>query len=157
MNTLTRFVQRLARPLALLLGGCLLGPGLSWAQQAENLGSHWVHYSIINTSQLSPEVANAIGVQRSASRALLNLAVLRKSEDGMDIPVRAQVQVSMVNLAGQRRELELREVIEQDAVYYLASFRIHNEERATFRVRVLPEDLSGSPREFTFQQQFFIF
>lgn len=157
MNRMRHVVPAFTGSLALLVLACLLGPGLSWAQQAEDLGTHWVHYSIINTSQLSPEVANAIGVQRSASRALLNLAVLRKSEDGMDVPVRAQVRVSMINLAGQRRQLELREVIEQDAVYYLASFRIHNEERATFRVSVRPEDLSGPPREFTFQQQFFIF
>lgn len=132
-------------------------PVLGWPQQAEDLGEHWVHYSIINTSQLTPEVANAIGVQRSASRGLLSLAVLRKNDDGMDRPVRAQIRVHMANLAGQRRELELREVAEQDAIYYLASFRIHNEERATFRVSVLPEDLSGPPREFSFQQQFFVY
>ena len=152
-----RLSQAVWLSAALLVLAAVLGSGLSWAQQAEDLGSHWVHYSIINTSQLSPEVANAIGVQRSASRALLNLAVLRKSADGMDVPVRAQVRVNMVNLAGQRRVLELREVIEQDAVYYLASFRIHNEERATFRVSIVPEGLSGAPREFSFQQQFFVF
>ena len=127
------------------------------AQQAEDLGTHWVHYSVINTSQLSPEVASAIGVQRSASRALLNLAVLRKSDQGMDQAVRAQIQVQAVNLAGQRRDIELREVVEQDAVYYLGSFRIHNEERIRFRVSVLPEDLDGPAREFSFQQQFFVY
>lgn len=157
MTRMRAYVQTFLRPAALVVLAGLIGPALSWAQQAEDLGTHWVHYSIINTSQLAPEVAKAIGVQRSASRALLNLAVLRKGENGLDQPVRAQIRVHMVNLAGQRRELELREVIEQDAVYYLASFRIHNEERATFRVSVLPQDLSGAPREFTFQHQFFVF
>lgn len=133
----------------------LAGPAL--AQQAEDLGTHWVHYSAINTSQLTPQVASAFGIQRSASRALLNLAVLRKNEDGMDQAVRAQIQVHAVNIAGQRREVELREVAEQDAIYYIGSFRIHNEERLTFRVSVLPEDLPGSPREFSFQQQFFVY
>jgi len=127
------------------------------AQQAEDLGTHWVHYSAINTSQLSPQVAGAFGIQRSSSRALLNLAVLRKNEDGLDRPVRARIRVQAVNLAGQRRELELREVVEQDAVYYIASFRIHNEERITFRISVRPEDLDGPAREFSFQQQFFIY
>ncbi len=144
----------------LVLIGLLLiafSPVSIQAQQAEDLGTHWVHYSTINTSQLTPQVASAIGVQRSASRALLNIAVLRKSADGMDLPVRAQIRVQAVNLAGQRREVELREVVEQDAVYYLGSFRIHNEERMTFRVSVLPEDLSGAPREFSFQQQFFVY
>ncbi len=126
------------------------------AQQAEDLGSHLVHYSAINTSQLTPEVASAIGVQRSSSRALLNLAVLRKNEQGMDRPVRASIRVEAVNIAGQRRDVELREVTEQDAIYYLGSFRFHNEERITFRVSVHPEDRPGPAREFSFQQQFFV-
>lgn len=127
------------------------------AQQAHDLGTHWVHYSAINTSQLAPETAAAFGLQRSASRTLLNLAVLRKGEDGLDRPVRASIEGEAVNLAGQRRRLQLREVVEQDAIYYIASFPIHNEERITFRLRVLPEDLDGPPREFSFQQQFFVY
>ncbi len=141
--------------LAVLLGLFLLAP--AQAQQAEDLGTHRVHYSAINTSQLTPQVASAFGIQRSASRALLNLAVLRKTDDGLDRPVRAQIRVQAVNMAGQRRDLELRERVEQDAIYYLATFRIHNEERISFRVSVLPEDLEGSPREFSFQQQFFVY
>lgn len=148
-----------AGPILLVLLGLLLlvASARAEAQQAEDLGTHWVHYSVINTSQLAPEVASAIGVQRSASRALLNLAVLRKNDDGMDHAVRAQIRVQAVNLAGQRRDIELREVVEQDAVYYLGSFRIHNEERIRFRVSVLPEDLDGPARDFSFQQQFFVY
>lgn len=151
--------RALAGPiLVLLLSLFLLGlSARAQGQQAADLGTHWVHYSVVNTSQLAPEVASAIGVQRSASRALLNLAVLRKNDHGMDQAVRAQIQVQAVNLAGQRRDIELREVVEQDAIYYLGSFRIHNEERIRFRVSVLPEDLDGQAREFSFQQQFFVY
>ena len=135
----------------------LLASSGALAQQAEDLGTHWVHYSAVNTSQLSPEVASAIGVQRSASRALLNLAVLRKGDDALDEAVKADIRVRAVNLAGQRREVALQEVVEQDAIYYLGSFRIHNEERITFRVTVKPEDLDGPAYEFSFQQQFFVY
>jgi len=135
--------------------------GLAWtnaqAEQAEDFGSYKVHYSAINTSQLSPEVARAFGIQRSTSRALLNLAVLRKQEGGLDQPARASIQVEAVNIAGQRRPIELREVREQDAIYYIGSFRIANEERIRFAVTVRPEGESGPPREFQFQQQFFVY
>jgi len=143
----------------LLLLGCLAvcAPAISWAQQAEDIGTHWVHYSAINTSQLTPQVASAFGIERSAARALLNLAVLRKNDDGVDRAVRAQIRVQAVNLAGQRRNLEVREVVEQDAIYYIGTFRIHNEERITFRVSVQPQDLDGPAREFSFQQQFFVY
>ncbi|MFP4209034.1 MAG: DUF4426 domain-containing protein [Wenzhouxiangella sp.] len=127
------------------------------AQQAEDLGAYRVHYSAINTSQLSPEVARAFGIQRSTSRALLNLAVLGKREDALDEPMRAHIEVEAVNIAGQRRPIELREVTEQEAIYYIGTFRIHNEERITFRVDVAPEGISGPPRSFRFQQQFFVY
>lgn len=127
------------------------------AEQAEDFGHFKVHYSAINTSQLSPEVARAFGIQRSTSRALLNLAVLRKREDGLDQPAPASIQVEAVNIAGQRRPIELREVREQKAIYYIGSFRIANEERIRFRVTVRPEGDSGPSREFQFQQQFFIY
>lgn len=159
MSDLGRPITANAAVLVLLAAALWLGfaPRTLLAQQAHDLGSHWVHYSAINTSQLPPEVAARFGIQRSASRTLLNLAVLRKSEEGLDRAVRAQIEVQAVNLAGQRRSLELQEVVEQDAIYYIASFPIHNEERLTFRVRVLPEDLAGVPREFSFQQQFFVY
>lgn len=137
---------------------------LSWlplagalAQQAEDLGEYRVHYSAINTSQLTPEVARAFGIQRSASRALLNLAVLQKRAGEMDLPMRARIRVQAVNIAGQRRDVELEEVTEQEAVYYIGTFRIHNEERITFQVEVEPVDPPGRPRSFSFQQQFFVY
>lgn len=127
------------------------------AQQAEDLGDYRVHYSAINTSQLSPEVARAFGIQRSTSRALLNLAVLRKRDGAMNEPTRARIQVEAVNIAGQRRDIEMREVTEQDAIYYIGTFRIHNEERVTFQIEVDPDDSSEPASSFRFQQQFFVY
>ena len=127
------------------------------AQQAEDLGPYRVHYSAINTSQLSPEVARTFGIQRSTNRALLNLAVLRRHEGGMDEPARARIAVEAVNIAGQRRAVEMREVTEQEAIYYIGTFRIHNEERITFQIQVQPEDPAEPAREFRFQQQFYVY
>ncbi len=143
----------LAGVVLLLLIGLPLVAG---AQQAEDFGAYQVHYSAINTSQLTPEVARAIGVQRSSSRALLNLAVMRKHDDRLDEPLRARIRVEATNIAGQRRDVELTEVREQEAIYYLGSFRFHNEERLTFQVEVEPLDGPGGVRRFRFQQQFFV-
>ena len=129
----------------------------SSAQQAEDFGDYKVHDSAINTSQLSPQVARAFGIQRSTSQALLNLAVLRDRSGPMGEPSRAAIEVNVVNIAGQRRAIEMREVTEQDAIYYIGTFRIHNEERITFSVEVAPEGESGPPLSFRFQQQFFVY
>ncbi|MFW5816513.1 MAG: DUF4426 domain-containing protein [Wenzhouxiangella sp.] len=149
-----------ARILLMTLLLILAGAGSlphALAQQAEELGDYRVHYSAINTSQLSPEVARAFGIQRSTSRALLNLAVLRKRDGAMDEPARARIQVEAVNIAGQRRPIEMREVTEQDAIYYIGTFRIHNEERVTFQVQVDPHGSAEPARSFRFQQQFFVY
>ena len=144
-------------PILWVLLVCVSLPMMAYGQQAEDLGSFEVHYSAINTSQLTPEVARAIGVQRSSSRGLLNLAVLRKQDGQMNEAIPARIRVEAVNLVGQRREVALNEVREEDAIYYLGTFRFHNEERVTFHVEVEPLDRPGTARQFRFQQQFFVY
>lgn len=126
-----------------------------FAQQAEDLGQHLVHYNTMNTSMLSPEVASAYGIQRSGTRGLLNIAVLKKEADGLNTPVTARVSATATNLAGQRRELDMQEIRDQDAIYYIATFRFHNEEQLNFRVNVQPEG-QGRMSEFSFRQQFYV-
>ncbi|MEE4330301.1 MAG: DUF4426 domain-containing protein [Wenzhouxiangella sp.] len=140
----------LGAALALLL---LASPALG--QQAEDIGDYLIHYNTFNTNRLTPDVARAYGIQRSGNRAMLNIAVIRKGDGvGTGTATRAQVEASAVNLVGQQREFEMTEIRDQDAIYYIGTFRITNEERLNFRVRVLPE---GSRRvhEFSFWQQFY--
>jgi hypothetical protein len=59
----------------LLFGLSLQAP----AQQAEDLGDYLVHYNTMNTTLLSPEVARAYNIQRSGTRGLLNIAVLKRT------------------------------------------------------------------------------
>ncbi len=136
--------------LLLLLAGA---PAL--AQQAEDIGEFRVHYNTMNTAQLQPDVASAYGIQRAGNRALINIAVLRKGDEDMDEPARASVQVQSRNLAGQRRDIEMREVEDQGAIYYIGSFRIADEETLNFQVEVQPEG-EARPSEFSFRQQFYI-
>lgn len=135
----------------LLLFGLSLHAG---AQQAEDIGDYLVHYNTLNTTLLSPEVARAYGIQRSGTRGLLNIAVLKKRPDGLNDPVPARVTASVINLAGQRRDLELQEIRDQEAIYYVATFRFHNEENLNFRVSVQPEG-QGRAHEFSFRQQLY--
>ena len=125
------------------------------AQQAETFGEYDIHYSAINTLQLSPQVARAYGIQRSSNQAMINIAVLRTGGEE-DEPVSATVTAQTVNLTGQRRDIEMREIRDQGAIYYIGTFRITNEERITFRLGVQPEGRI-TPYEFTFQQQFYVF
>jgi hypothetical protein len=128
------------------------------AEQAEDIGDHVVHYNTITTDKLPPEVARAYDIQRSSSRALLNVAVLKKSENEgeMNTPVTAEVTASAVNMAGQRRNIRMQEITEEDAIYYIGTFRIHDEETVDFTVRVTPAHTDREPSEFRFRQRFYV-
>ena len=122
------------------------------AQQSRGFGPYEIHYNTLNTNLLSPEVASVYGIQRAGTQAMLNVTVLEK-ESGQAVP--ARVSATAVNLTGQRRDIELREIRDQDAIYYIGQFRIHDEENLSFSVEVNPEGHSGAPYELTFRQQFF--
>lgn len=130
------------------------------AQQAQEFDDYTIHYNALNTSQLTPQVAQAYGIRRSSSRALLNITVLRNHDEASDAltggeAVEAAVQASARNLTGQNREIEMRKITEADeAIYYIGEFRVNNMEMFDFTVRVLP---AGSTEllEVTFRQQFY--
>jgi len=120
------------------------------AQQAQVFGEYTVHYNALNTSQLTPQVAQTYGIQRSSSRAMLNITVLHN-----DQPVNAAVTAGGKNLTGQLREIDMRRVEEGgDAIYYIGEFRVNNLETFDFTVNVSPEG-SGENFEVRFRQQFY--
>lgn len=121
-------------------------------QQAEEFGEYTVHYNTISTNLLPPEAARSYGIQRAASRALLNVAILRKPDN---TPVRARVMATATNLVGQRREIPMQEVDDQTAIYYIGQFRIHDEETLEFQVKVVPRENQTPPMDLKFRQQFF--
>lgn len=133
-------------------------PNAASAQQFEDIGDYQVHYSAMNTRMLPAEVARAYGIQRSGSRAMINITVLRTadSDEAMSEPVRATVNTSAINLTGQRRDIELQEITEEDAIYYIGTFRIANEETLSFDISVRPEGSERPPSEFSFQQKFYV-
>ena len=125
------------------------------AQQATDIENFTIHYNAINTSQLPPQVAQSYGIQRSSSRALLNITILDNAS-GEPVPVQASaISASARNLTGQTRSIELREVNESDeAIYYIGQFRVNNMETFDFTVTANVEG-RAEPLELKFRQQFY--
>ena len=127
-----------------ILLGLLLAAGLGPAL-AENStrvpGGYTIHHNALPTSTLPPEVARSHGIQRSPSRGLLNVTVLRDAPGGPAhaAAVTAQVQAASRNLQGQIREIAMREVREGQAIYYLGEFPVENAETLRFDVKVRPQ------------------
>jgi hypothetical protein len=129
--------------LSFLIYGCG-GPGeevtVLQAQPAAasdaDIGDHVVHFSAQSTDQLSPQVARAYGIVRSKNRAILTVSVLK---EGTTTSVTAEITVRTVNLAGQLKNVTMRKLQEQDAIYYIGETGIANRETLIFDISITPE------------------
>lgn len=101
-----------------------------------DIGAHVIHFSAQSTDQLPPEVARAYDILRSKNRAMLNVSVIRKADN---VPVTATVTVKTVNLTGQLKNVTMRQIDEQDAIYYIGETPVANRETLIFDISVLPE------------------
>ena len=116
-----------------------------------DIGDHVVHFSAQSTDQLPPEVARAYNIVRSKNRAMLNVSVL---EEATSKPVAAAVTVKTVNLTGQLKSVTMREINEQDAIYYIGEVPVANRETLIFDISVMPDGSDGSS-DVRFKRQFF--
>ncbi len=140
-----------------LAAACGPGPDATvpQAEPAEashvDIGTHVVHFSAQSTDQLPPEIARAYNIVRSKNRAMLNVSVL---ESGTNKPVTADVTVKTVNLTGQLKNVTMRMVREQEAIYYIGETPVANQETLVFDISVRPDGIEEAS-DVRFKRQFF--
>ena len=145
-------MKTLLKALALL---AVMLSATASAQQAQQFEDYTVHYNALNSSLISPDVAKVYGIRRSDSRALINISVLKNTENQLPTAVKAKVTASGRNLTGQTRKIEMREVNERDdAIYYIGELSVSNMETFDFTVLVTPEG-QNKPFNVKFRQQFY--
>lgn len=120
-------------------------------ESMKDIGDHTVHFSAQSTDALPPEVARAYNIVRSKNRAMLTVSVLRKSDNAS---VAADVLVKTVNLTGQLKNVSMRQIEEQDAVYYIGETPVAHRETLIFDITVTPEG-AGAPSEMRFKREFY--
>jgi hypothetical protein len=141
-----------------LLAACGGGGGETSAPEAQpvestskDIGNYVVHFSAQSTDQLPPEVARAYNIIRSKNRAMLNVSII---EEGSNKAVSGDVTVKTVNLTGQLKNVVMRKIQEQDAIYYIGETPVANRETLIFDISVLPEG-AESPSDVRFKRQFY--
>ena len=125
-----------------------------YADQSKDFGDYTIHYSAFTTDVLSPDVARGYNITRSKNRALLNISVLKKVMDSSIKPVKAEVVASATNLSAQLKSIEVRELNDQGAIYYIAEIPVSHRETLKFSLAITPEGEQNTYR-FSFDQQFF--
>ena len=165
MNTKRKIARLACVPVLVagLLTGCGQNPPPPVAAPApamepatsssRDFGNYVLHFNAIRTDTLTPEIAKAYNIARSANRALLNISMVKKVEGTLGVPVAGRVTAQAVNLNGQFKDLTLREIREGDAIYYIGDVAVANDETLVFTVDATPADES-SQYSVRFQREF---
>jgi hypothetical protein len=139
------------RQLAVL---CLCSvAAIAHAEISQQFGPLQIHYNALTTDELQPEVARAYKIERSKTRGLVTMSVLKQNKVGVPTPVPAKLSVYVTNLSQQLANVEMREVKEGTAIYYLGEFRVAPPDTLKFTTTI---EVAGEPKhEMTFSQKFY--
>lgn len=66
----------------------------------------------------------------------------------------AKVTVKTVNLTGQLKNIVIRKIQEQEAIYYVGETPVANRETLIFEINVTPDGVD-EPTELRFKRQFY--
>jgi len=125
--------------LAVILATPLLLASLAaHAAGAQDFGDYQVHWSVLPSTFLAPEVASANNLRRSKGIGIVNIAIMQEQEDGSLKPVSGQVEGQVANDIRQVGFLAFRRIQEGEAVYFIAEYQYRSGELMTFNVTARP-------------------
>ena len=102
----------------------------------QTFGDYSVHYALFNSTFIQPDIAAIHNLKRSKYENIINLSVYKKGNNGT---VPAKIHGSSKNLMQQLKDLNIIEVKEESAIYYLIPFRISYKEILHFDFEVTPQ------------------
>src|SRR5690554_3107626 len=109
------------------------------AQSPQRFGDLLVHHNAFNSSYLQPEIAAAAGLQRGPRQGVVNIAVQRLTEDGVEV-VDARIEGTVTNLLQQTTPLRFIRIQEEDAIYFVANYSAGQRGLLRFEVKVQADD-----------------
>ncbi|MCT6699082.1 DUF4426 domain-containing protein [Rheinheimera sp. 4Y26] len=116
---------------ALLLFAAVASP--AQAEQKKQLGPWDVHYIAMPSTLIEPAIASNYKIERSKFNGLVNISVLNSSDQKAQ---QVTLSGSAKNLLGQQKTLNFTQVVEGEAIYYLAQLPYRNEERMSFVIDI---------------------
>lgn len=123
------------------------------AEQSVTRGEYEIHYNVINSTFIQPDIAQKAGIIRSKRQALVNVSVLKLEAD-KKIAVPAMVTGTATNLMQQSQKFTFKQIKEGTAIYYLGQFGFSNDQAMHIKLRVQP-DPNRPAEEILFDQHFY--
>lgn len=142
-----------------LLSLMLMCSALAYAEQKKVFdgpdGTEYdVHYIALSSTFLEPDVARSYGLTRSKALGLLNISVIQRFPDGRTKPVGAVIEANAKNDIQQVRHLNMNQIVEGEAIYYIAQVQFREGEILTFDISVYPQGVID-PLKLRFAHTFF--
>lgn len=113
-----------------------------------------LHYIALNSTFLDPEIAQRYDLVRSKARGFINVSLLQKFPDGRTKAVMAVVQGKRTNEIQQQQSLNFQQIVEGEAVYYLAQLAFAEGDPIRIDLEVYPSGAS-QPLLHRFSHTFF--
>lgn len=126
---------RTALTVLLSVAAIIFSP-FSVAEQMQRFGQYELHYIVIPTTMLKPEIAAEYDISRGKDRALVNVSVLNGEKKAVNATITGDSQ----NLLGQLQDLDFKQVTEGDAIYYLAEIRFADQEVHRIKIEATAPD-----------------
>lgn len=137
------------RKLIALCCGLLLSLA-AHAERKEVFNGIDIHYNVVNTTFLQPDIAASVNITRSKQLGMLLVSPVKDGAGKAAEKITGQVK----NLLGQSTALEFQLVKEgKTALYYLATFKKDSREQLVFTVDLTFE--GGKQHTLKFTQEVF--
>ena len=120
----------------LISAAAMIFSPLSIAEQMQRFGQYELHYIVIPTTMLKPDIAAHYNISRGKDRALVNVSVLNSDKKA----VQAKITGDSQNLLGQLQDLDFKQVTEGEAIYYLTEIRFADQEVHRIKIEATAPD-----------------
>jgi len=105
-----------------------------WAEQAIQWQEFDIHYTTLSSRLIPANVAKLHGITRADNRMVTNISIRKQGQ-----PVMASVQGTVTNLLNQQSVLDFTQVLEPNAVYYLANQLVDEKDTLRYAISIQPK------------------
>jgi hypothetical protein len=120
------------------------------AEQFQQIGALEVHYVVVNTLFLTPEIAARHGIVRARDRVILNVAVIDADGRAVDAVVAGTAR----NLLGHDLRLAFQRIEEGEAIYFIAPIR--HTDQDVLRFDIVIDDGRGNAGRVAFMERLWV-
>jgi len=111
-----------------------------------------LYCAAVPTTELTAEAAKSYNVERSPTRGLLTVTLVKKAKGGKSETVAGQVYAGAINLHNNLSNIPIREVHEGSSVYYLGEFQVTTPDTLRFLVNA---NVMGKTMKNEFSRDFY--